>query len=220
MSTTLRHRNLPQLMLQAREALMAQFRPILNENGVTEQQWRIIRALLTHGPLEPRQLCELCQISSPSIVGVLEPWCDRLAKDSAGQLKCQIYPAMQLGGTPPQLADQVKNAVADIVMTSPSYSSGRFPYTEALEQPFTLPPGGLAGSKAMWEYSQKYATKDYADFKLLAMFTGSGIIMSTSSKPILTVEGFKGVKLRSPSRSAAKLLTALEIGRASCRERV
>ena len=71
MSTALRHRNLPQLLLQAREALMAQFRPILNENGVTEQQWRIIRALLTHGPLEPRQLCELCLISSPSIVGVL-----------------------------------------------------------------------------------------------------------------------------------------------------
>jgi homoprotocatechuate degradation regulator HpaR len=71
MSIALRHRNLPQLMLQAREALMAQFRPILNENGVTEQQWRVIRALLMHGPLEPRQLCELCQISSPSIVGVL-----------------------------------------------------------------------------------------------------------------------------------------------------
>ncbi|MEO8298918.1 MAG: homoprotocatechuate degradation operon regulator HpaR [Burkholderiales bacterium] len=71
MSIALRHRNLPQLMLQAREALMAQFRPILNENGVTEQQWRIVRALLSHGPLEPRQLCELCQISSPSIVGVL-----------------------------------------------------------------------------------------------------------------------------------------------------
>ena len=71
MSTELRHRNLPQLMLQAREALMAQFRPILNDNGVTEQQWRIVRALLIDGPLEPRQLCERCQISSPSIVGVL-----------------------------------------------------------------------------------------------------------------------------------------------------
>src|SRR5919204_3123219 len=65
------HRNLPQLMLQAREALMARFRPILNENGLTEQQWRILRALLINGPLEPRQLCELCQISSPSITGVL-----------------------------------------------------------------------------------------------------------------------------------------------------
>jgi len=51
---------------------MARFRPILNENGVTEQQWRIVRALLIHGPLEPRQLCELCQITSPSIVGVLQ----------------------------------------------------------------------------------------------------------------------------------------------------
>src|SRR5215470_20003508 len=66
-----RHRNLPQLMLQAREALMAQFRPILNENGLTEQQWRVLRALLLNGPLEPRHLCALCQISSPSITGVL-----------------------------------------------------------------------------------------------------------------------------------------------------
>ena len=71
MSIALRHRNLPQLMLQSREALMAQFRPILHENGMTEQQWRVVRALLMHGPLEPRHLCELCQISSPSIVGVL-----------------------------------------------------------------------------------------------------------------------------------------------------
>jgi TRAP-type C4-dicarboxylate transport system substrate-binding protein len=140
---------------------------------------------------------------------VLEPWCDRLDKDSGGQLKCQIYPALQLGGTPAQLADQVKNGVADIVMTSPSYSSGRFPYTEALEQPFTLPPSGLAASKAMWEYTQAHGGKDYADFRLLAMFSGSGIIMSTASKPILSVEDFKGVKLRSPSRSAAKLLAAL-----------
>jgi homoprotocatechuate degradation regulator HpaR len=66
-----RHRNLPQLMLQAREALLLQFRPILNENGLTEQQWRVLRALLINGPLEPRQLCEVCQISSPSITGVL-----------------------------------------------------------------------------------------------------------------------------------------------------
>ena len=67
---TSRHRNLPQLMLQSREALMAEFRPILHTHGVTEQQWRIVRALLMHGPLEPRQLCERCQISSPRIVGV------------------------------------------------------------------------------------------------------------------------------------------------------
>ncbi len=65
------HRNLPQLLLQSREALMARFRPHLNEHGITEQQWRILRALFENGPLEPRQLSELCLISSPSITGVL-----------------------------------------------------------------------------------------------------------------------------------------------------
>jgi len=140
---------------------------------------------------------------------VLEPWCAAIAKDSGNKLKCQAYPALQLGGTPPQIADQVKNGVADIAWTSPSYSTGRFPRTEALELPFTLPPGGLAGSKAMWEYYQKNGQEDFKDFHVLAIFSASNVVMSTANKPILTVDGFKGVKLRSPSRFAALFLTSL-----------
>jgi homoprotocatechuate degradation regulator HpaR len=64
-------RNLPLLLLQAREHVIAHFRPILNAHGLTEQQWRIIRLLLDTGPLEPRQIGELCTISSPSLAGVL-----------------------------------------------------------------------------------------------------------------------------------------------------
>lgn len=70
-AAALRHRNLPHLLLQARETLMAHFRPLLGEFGLTEQQWRILREVVEQGPLEPRQLCEACSISSPSIVGVL-----------------------------------------------------------------------------------------------------------------------------------------------------
>jgi homoprotocatechuate degradation regulator HpaR len=66
-----RHRNLPLLLLQAREGVMAQFRPILNAHGVTEQQWRVVRALLEQGPLEPRQIGQVCRLSSPSLAGVL-----------------------------------------------------------------------------------------------------------------------------------------------------
>lgn len=66
-----RHRNLPLLLLQAREGVLAHFRPILNEHGVTEQQWRVVRALAEHGELEPRQIGEICRISSPSLAGVL-----------------------------------------------------------------------------------------------------------------------------------------------------
>jgi homoprotocatechuate degradation regulator HpaR len=71
MTASLRHRNLPHLLLQARETLMGHFRPLLAAHGLTEQQWRIVRELVEQGPLEPRQLCEACSISSPSIVGVL-----------------------------------------------------------------------------------------------------------------------------------------------------
>jgi homoprotocatechuate degradation regulator HpaR len=69
--TGLQRRNLPLLLLQARESVMARFRPILNAHGITEQQWRIVRALVEHGALEPRQIGSLCRISSPSLAGVL-----------------------------------------------------------------------------------------------------------------------------------------------------
>jgi homoprotocatechuate degradation regulator HpaR len=65
------HRNLPQLFLKARDSLMSHFRPILNHFGLTEQQWRILRALDEHAQLEPREICDLCQILSPSMAGML-----------------------------------------------------------------------------------------------------------------------------------------------------
>ncbi len=63
--------NLPQRMLKARDSLMGHFRPILHRFGLTEQQWRILRVLDEHGQLEPREIGDLCQISSPSMAGVL-----------------------------------------------------------------------------------------------------------------------------------------------------
>ena len=65
------YRNLPQLFLRAREDLLRHFRPILTHFGLTEQQWRILRAVSEHDQLEPREICEICQILSPSMTGVL-----------------------------------------------------------------------------------------------------------------------------------------------------
>jgi len=71
MAAVLKHRNLPLLLLRAREGVMSQFRGILNQHGLTEQQWRILRALLENSAMEPRQICEVCQLLSPSVAGVL-----------------------------------------------------------------------------------------------------------------------------------------------------
>lgn len=65
------NRNLPQRFLKARECLMTHFRPILHRFGLTDQQWRVLRVLDEHGPLEPREICSHCQIHSASMAGVL-----------------------------------------------------------------------------------------------------------------------------------------------------
>lgn len=65
------HRSLPLLLLQVRERLMRRFRKVLNQHGITEQQWRIVRALVNMGPMEQRQIGMVCHVSSPSLAGIL-----------------------------------------------------------------------------------------------------------------------------------------------------
>ncbi len=67
-----RNRNVPLLLLRAREAMMAYFRPALSKHQLTEQQWRILRALHEKEQLEPRELCQECCILSPSMAGILK----------------------------------------------------------------------------------------------------------------------------------------------------
>lgn len=71
MDRRISYRNLPQLFLKAREELLCHFRPIINHFGLTEQQWRILRTLSEHEQLEPREICDICHILSPSLAGVL-----------------------------------------------------------------------------------------------------------------------------------------------------
>jgi homoprotocatechuate degradation regulator HpaR len=71
MRSRFKHRNLPLLMLQARERVIGKFRPLLNAHGITEQQWRIVRVLCEVESLEPREIGHLCGLTSPSLAGVL-----------------------------------------------------------------------------------------------------------------------------------------------------
>lgn len=71
MADTIPYRNLPLRLLEAREVVLAHFRPILSHFDLTEQQWRVIRALQECGEAEPRELAERCRILSPSLTGIL-----------------------------------------------------------------------------------------------------------------------------------------------------
>lgn len=63
--------SLPMTLLRAREAVMSLFRPGLRKLGVTEQQWRILRALAHRGPLEVTELAEATFLLAPSLSRIL-----------------------------------------------------------------------------------------------------------------------------------------------------
>jgi homoprotocatechuate degradation regulator HpaR len=71
MSTPFVHRNLPRLLLQARESVMAHTRPSLREHGLSDQQWRVLRVLGEHGTVETGRVAREAFILGPSLTGVL-----------------------------------------------------------------------------------------------------------------------------------------------------
>ncbi len=136
------------------------------------------------------------------------PWCDKIAKDSGGKLKCQIYPSMQLGGTPQQLFDQAKDGVADIIWTVPGYQAGRFPVSEAFELPFMINDSERA-SRGLWHYAMKNAQAEYKGVKPILFHVHDGSLLHTTKRQVKTMEDFKGLKVRAPTRQGTKMVAAL-----------
>jgi homoprotocatechuate degradation regulator HpaR len=63
--------SLPMALLRTRESVMCLFRPGLRRHGVTEQQWRILRALAHRGPLEVTELAAATFLLAPSLSRIL-----------------------------------------------------------------------------------------------------------------------------------------------------
>jgi homoprotocatechuate degradation regulator HpaR len=64
-------RSLPMALLRAREAVMREFRPSLRDNGMTEQQWRVLRALSAGKEMEVAELATATCLLGPSLSRIL-----------------------------------------------------------------------------------------------------------------------------------------------------
>jgi homoprotocatechuate degradation regulator HpaR len=64
-------RSLPMSLLRAREAVMRQFRPSLRRHDLTEQQWRILRALAAIDAIEVTELARTAFLLAPSLSRIL-----------------------------------------------------------------------------------------------------------------------------------------------------
>lgn len=144
----------------------------------------------------------------------LQPWADRIAKESGGKLKIQIYPSMQLGGKPPQLVEQAKDGVVDIVWTLPGYTAGRFPKLEVFELPF-VHVNTVSTTLAIQDFQKKHLGDEFKDYKVILLNNHAGSMFMTKTKKIRSVADLKGLKIRTATRAGGwylKSLGAVPIG--------
>jgi len=138
----------------------------------------------------------------------IAPWAKKIEEESKGQIKVELYPTMQLGGSPPQLYDQVKDGVVDVIWTLPGYTPGRFPRTEAFELPF-IAGNAVQSSQAAWEFYEKHLKDDFKDVKVIAVHTHGPGLIHAKGNGVRKLEDMKGLKLRAPTRIINELLKTL-----------
>jgi len=137
----------------------------------------------------------------------IEPWAAKVQSESGGRIKVELYPAMQLGGAPPDLYDQAKDGVVDLIWTVLGYTPGRFPKSEVFELPFLITTGE-ASSAAFYNYVMANSADEFAGVKVIALHThGPGLFHSKN--PINSLEDLKGMKVRGGSRIISSMLSLL-----------
>jgi C4-dicarboxylate-binding protein DctP len=139
---------------------------------------------------------------------ILDKWIADVEAAAGGKLKVEHYPAMQLGGKPPELIDQAIDGVADIVWTVVGYTPGRFPRTEVFELPFMM-TNAEATSRAYWEMFEKdMKDAEFKDVHIIGAWVhGPGLIHS--DRPVRTPADLNGMKVRGGSRTVNMLLETL-----------
>jgi TRAP-type C4-dicarboxylate transport system substrate-binding protein len=139
---------------------------------------------------------------------VITPWTREVAKASNNQLTLRLFPAMQLGGRPPDLYRQVIQGISDITFTLPGYTSADFPMMALTELPGTSTSAD-DGTKKLWQHFDKFLARDFKGAKVLMLWNSDTASLMSRAKPIRTLEDLKGMRIRTPSAAQSAQLEAL-----------
>ena len=155
------------------------------------------------------KLHHLLPAVAPAQTKMLGPWAKDVEKSSGGKVKIEIYPAMSLGGKPPELINQVRDGVVDIVWTVNGYTPGLFPRSEAFELPFVHTNNAVATNLAMRDMFLNGAiAEDFKDVKVMFLHVHAGQGIQMAEKLVRTPDDLKGLKMRIPTRTGAWIIEA------------
>lgn len=131
-----------------------------------------------------------------------EPFAARVAELSKGEVLVKIYPGAQLGN-PKTMVDAIRTGITDIGFVLPSYVPGRFKRSSVFELPFIF-NSAVHVTQGVYAIYADHLAEDYKDFKVLWFLSAPLSQVQTVKKAILTVEDFKGLKIRSGNAMETK----------------
>jgi len=167
------------------------------------------RASAQQEPEFTLKLHHLLGPKSPAQVKMLEPWAKRIEEDSNGRIKIDIYPAMSLGGAPPQLVSQVRDGIVDIVWTVNGYTPELFPRTEVFELPGVYTNDTVATNLAMRDMFEEWLADEYEGVKIITLHVHAGQGIQMRDTPVHAPADLNGKKMRIPTRTGAWIIESL-----------
>ena len=138
----------------------------------------------------------------------LAPWARKVEAESAGRIRIDIFPSMQLGGAPAQLFDQARDGLADIVWAMPASTPGRFARIEAFELPFVPSHRALVNSKAIEDYAAANLQDEFREVHPICFSCRDHGVLH-ANRTIQSIGDLKGLKLHVPNRLAGETVRAL-----------
>lgn len=164
-------------------------------------------ALSAEKPEVTLTLSHFLPARSNAQVGMIEPWVKRVEEQSNGRIKVEIFPSMSMGGSAPELYNQVRDGAADIVWTVLGYTPGVFPRAEVFELPTVHRGSAVATTKAM-NASMDWLAPDFKDVHVIFLHSHEGNLLHNATGEITKFEQVAGKKLRTPSRTGAWMIEA------------
>ncbi|QKV17608.1 TRAP transporter substrate-binding protein [Oricola thermophila] len=147
--------------------------------------------------------------TSPAQKDMLEPWAKQVEENSGGRVKIEMFPAMTLGGTPPELVQQARDGVVDLIWTVNSYTPGQFPRTEVFELPGVYVNDIRATNLAMYDMFESDLKDDYKGLEVMWLHVHAGQAIMSVDKEVRSPSDLAGMKIRIPSRTGGWVIEAL-----------
>jgi TRAP-type C4-dicarboxylate transport system substrate-binding protein len=169
----------------------------------------VVRGAYAQNPEFTLKLHHLLGPKAPAQVNMLEPWANRVMEGSQGRIKIDIYPAMSLGGAPPQLVSQVRDGVVDIVWTVNGYTPELFPRTEVFELPGVYVNDTVAANLAMRDMFEEHLAEEYPGVHIVTLHVHAGQGIHMRDAPVRSPADLAGKKMRIPTRTGAWILESL-----------